>query len=799
MAARALSKVVAQEATEGAVLKVGSKVTGIDDEEESSGGGSFANSLIDGMAEGVVLAAAWFTVRMICQVSYKAIKSYREGKHEGNPNNPQLTGKEEGQAPFVSAYGGPVAKEASYGGGGGGGAHSVHAVPAYGGAPSSVHANPAYGGGPSSFHSNPGYGGAPSSVHANPAYGAGASSFHSNPAYGSRADVVAVPTYRSGNDAAVPVAVATAPPEVCGEGPLPWDPAGCSTASMHGHSAEALRQQDDRLWIEELRRASDVSSRDNLRLLDEIKVVGDKIDNLPLEALYDKLRHSMKLLLEYQQNPRFRTAYDTLQQAEAAAREVYTNEKSLVMNLSALRIRIVITYLHCPKHSQGLEPSMDDKALDKEQCQLYITNALKQVTLETLCRSYLSSRDSEDSKLRERVAKDAVVAFDIILEVLASVYMLEPFTPSEGPLPKDVPDIVIHALSAYCQSGMGKSALYADLARSLKAWQDTPERQDKQALHALYSSTNGPKWACNEGWDTLLETPLSCLYGVTTDGGRVTKICLGANGLDGRLPPELGKLLFLQELSLPGNKLFGEIPKLLWELPSLRVVALQKNKFSGEIGQALWCMHVSLPTIPPANFEPALPVPVSMESAAGGAPQPPPRRRRCLAGKVEACHPARMELYNGEWFTCSWKICNSGGLVFPGHTRLSRSSDEYSGIGGAEFVMVNPLRPGEEQVVSVMQQAPDHEAWCKDEWALVGEGLDFWDENDAKAQTPTITVIMRGSGAEKSADMNANLPTLANTVFVAVRRRHRSSNYSSGSSHRYSVSLDPPPPPYSVS
>lgn len=35
----------------------------------------------------------------------------------------------------------------------------------------------------------------------------------------------------------------------------------------------------------------------------------------------------MKLLLEYQQNPRFRTAYETLQQAEAAAREVYTNEK----------------------------------------------------------------------------------------------------------------------------------------------------------------------------------------------------------------------------------------------------------------------------------------------------------------------------------------------------------------------------------------------------------------------------------------------------------------------------------------
>lgn len=43
-------------------------------------------------------------------------------------------------------------------------------------------------------------------------------------------------------------------------------------------------------------------------------------------------------------------------------------------------------------------------------------------------------------------------------------------------------------------------------------------------------------------------------------------------------------------------------------------------------------------------------------------------------GKVEACHPGRIELYDGEWFTCSWKICNSGGLVFPTHTRLSRVS-----------------------------------------------------------------------------------------------------------------------------
>lgn len=47
------------------------------------------------------------------------------------------------------------------------------------------------------------------------------------------------------------------------------------------------------------------------------------------------------------------------------------------MSLSALRLRVVITYLHSPKHSKGLEPSMDEREQDKRQCQLYITNALR--------------------------------------------------------------------------------------------------------------------------------------------------------------------------------------------------------------------------------------------------------------------------------------------------------------------------------------------------------------------------------------------------------------------------------------
>lgn len=41
-------------------------------------------------------------------------------------------------------------------------------------------------------------------------------------------------------------------------------------------------------------------------------------------------------------------------------------------------------------------------------------------------------------------------------------------------------------------------------------------------------------------------------------------------------------------------------------------------------------------------------------------------------GTVEVCSPARIEVYKGEWFMCSWKITNSGGVAFPEATRLSR-------------------------------------------------------------------------------------------------------------------------------
>lgn len=74
--------------------------------------------------------------------------------------------------------------------------------------------------------------------------------------------------------------------------------------------------------------------------------------------------------------PRYLWSWPKWGSAYCAAVVVFSCPQSLVMSLSALRLRIVITYLHYPKHSKGLEPSMDDKEDDKRQCLFYITTAL---------------------------------------------------------------------------------------------------------------------------------------------------------------------------------------------------------------------------------------------------------------------------------------------------------------------------------------------------------------------------------------------------------------------------------------
>ena len=120
----------------------------------------------------------------------------------------------------------------------------------------------------------------------------------------------------------------------------------------------------------------------------------------------------------------------------------------------------------------------------------------------------------------------------------------------------------------------------------------TVENPDRAALVALYEATDGPNWPDNTNW--LTDAPLGEWYGVDTDAsGRVARLVLRgrwdhdrdqlAQGLRGELPPQLGDLSNLTELTLSWNALSGPIPTWLGNLPELRSLDLFINNFTGPI------------------------------------------------------------------------------------------------------------------------------------------------------------------------------------------------------------------------
>ena len=109
---------------------------------------------------------------------------------------------------------------------------------------------------------------------------------------------------------------------------------------------------------------------------------------------------------------------------------------------------------------------------------------------------------------------------------------------------------------------------------------------DRAALVALYNATDGANWTNNTNW--LSNEALSEWFGVSTDvNGRVTRLYLHLNGLNGAIPEELGGLASLQELFLFRNGLSGEIPEELGNLTSLTRLHLHENELSGEIPEEL--------------------------------------------------------------------------------------------------------------------------------------------------------------------------------------------------------------------
>ncbi len=106
----------------------------------------------------------------------------------------------------------------------------------------------------------------------------------------------------------------------------------------------------------------------------------------------------------------------------------------------------------------------------------------------------------------------------------------------------------------------------------------------RDALDALYHSTDGPNWRYTDGWLGASGTECSW-HGIVCDPTQstVVKIQLDRNRLDGFLPPEIGDLLDLEILELEYNRIEGEIPAEIGSLINLTELQLQFNYMTGPI------------------------------------------------------------------------------------------------------------------------------------------------------------------------------------------------------------------------
>ena len=107
------------------------------------------------------------------------------------------------------------------------------------------------------------------------------------------------------------------------------------------------------------------------------------------------------------------------------------------------------------------------------------------------------------------------------------------------------------------------------------------DRDQCDALMALFNDTSGNSWNEKAGWGT--PTDPCGWYGVSCAGSHVVELELDDNNLSGALPAEIGHLVGLIELHLQKNSLVGSIPPEIGLLENLERLLLHKNELAGSL------------------------------------------------------------------------------------------------------------------------------------------------------------------------------------------------------------------------
>src|SRR5687767_13504687 len=107
---------------------------------------------------------------------------------------------------------------------------------------------------------------------------------------------------------------------------------------------------------------------------------------------------------------------------------------------------------------------------------------------------------------------------------------------------------------------------------------------EREALVALYQSTNGNAWTNKTNWLGAAGTECTW-YGVTCDEAQahVEHLTLYGNNLDGTVPSDLRKLTAVKSLQLSDNNLRGSLPSQFSELSQIELIFFHRNQLTGTL------------------------------------------------------------------------------------------------------------------------------------------------------------------------------------------------------------------------